>query len=183
MNRTLALAPFLLMLALSGCLSDDDDADAAGGEPEGQLIEGPESGPVRTYNGTFDLVINPDLEVIAFGGASANCVFFWETDGARYDVLAGNVTLTWDALPNTPSFSIRVTGTDDDVETAGAGSPVTLTFDQISVDFDWGIGFHADYTLVDGTLPVAQAATMDVSFAYTGELPEPGIGTCAGGGV
>ncbi len=169
----------IFLILLAGCSATPDVADAPTQPVDSQPDE-----PVvwETFTGSFALTINPDPRAVAVGGVSENCVFFWETSGANYVLGNGTVTLTWDALPNTPTFSLRATGGGDVAPVTG-GSPLVLTFDALPYGHSWGTGFWADYSVLDGTMPAAQQATLEVELEYQGVLPAPGVGTCAGGGV
>jgi hypothetical protein len=191
--------PFVLLALLAGCSEPgasrdessmtttkaadagiDESADARAMQTE----DGPAAAAARSYRGSFELLVNPDTEVIGLGGASQNCVFFWDSDGTDLGVLNGTARLTWAPGPTTTSFRIITATTVEDAASAYGGSPVEWSFGTLTPgNPQWGVGFGADYTLMDGTLPIALPMTLDLEFSYTGDLPEAGIGTCAGGGV
>jgi hypothetical protein len=178
--RLLAVAiSAVLAISLAGC--SDDAAPEETVETGDVVVDA--SHEISYFQGEFSLLVNPDPEFIAIGGASFNCVFFWDTSGAAYEWFNGNATLTWDALPNAQLLRLRTMGAAEELAAGPAGSPLVLEFDNLTVGHEWGIGFWVDYSVLDRTMPVAQQVKLDINFEFTGELPEPSIGTCAGGGA
>jgi hypothetical protein len=165
-------------------------SQGAGGSPANLTSNGTGGAPatLSAFRQSFDLLVNPDPEAIAVGGASRNCVLFWDSEGTDLSIHNGTARLTWSETPNTPAFRITSATTAGDPASPYGDSPVEWSFEALlpaSGDEGpgWGLGFGADYTLADGTIPVAQAMTLELAFTYTGTLPEAGVGTCSGGGV
>ncbi len=120
------------------------------------------------------------ISVAGTGTQSTNCLLFWDTDGAAYDLTNGTVVLTWDPLtPAAEELSLRVDGTSGSFEAAGT-SPLTLEFDELanSPD-DWGVTFAVDHDLPN--VPVQQVVKLELAFDYLGDLPTPSKGTCSNG--
>lgn len=182
MRIPLVLTSLSLVLG-AGCADRSD----AGQLAETTAAPTTDMEPISHYSDRFDLLINPDTEIVAFAGTSLNCLFFWDPEsGPRYTILNGTAVLTWDAMtPLSSQLRIVVTGQQgDEQSTVMAASPITLSFTMIEPDASrFGVGFWADYTLTAAQLPVLQSAQLDVDFEYTGDLPDGGLGTCAGGGL
>ncbi len=154
----------LVAFALAGCLDapvDDLEVPAEVDVPE-ELLQFTES---------FNLVINPNTPGITIGGTKTNCVFIDNIDS----IVNGTVTLAWDDMGTTPTMGIDVWGVEEDAYTGTGSSPVILEFGTLTGE---DAVFVAYYTPLEGSMPVAQSATMSFDLVYEGEEPTGGVGTC-----
>jgi hypothetical protein len=173
-------------LLLAGCLQETpapasldgpmDEADRQGrmgrAEPEG----------VRTFEASFDLVLNPDHELLLFTmvAGDRNCILFSQGEAPQYRLLGGTATMSWDAAtPLADELVLRAFGA---TAASQASGPSPLTLDLSSLDLDpegGGLDLMADHEVPQ--IPVRQAATLHVSFEYEGELPGPFPAFCTNG--
>lgn len=186
-----------LLLLVPGCLEEasapaglegggEGAEDAEDGGREGRQARSGDGGSedadpdaIYRYEGSFDLIVNPDSVVaVSVGGVSeGNCVLFWDTGGADYAFVNGTATLDWAAL--TPlAETLALYMIDGGGASATGTSPLTLAINPMSPDH-WGSGFAADIPL--GSATAQQAVRLTLAFDYQGDLPSPGVGSCSNG--
>lgn len=172
----------LPLLILAGC-ADDPPAPLAP-EDGGRTGRAPaEEGGLRTFDASFDLVLNPDdqhLLVVNILGGSPNCVVFTDGEAPGYRLVGGNATLSWDPLtPLAEELLVTASGITTPVRASGT-SPLVLDLTGAELDAaGTGISFMADHEVPQ--IPVRQPAKLHVTLDYQGELPTPLPAFCTNG--
>jgi len=174
------------LLVLSGCLqgapAPASVEDAADEEARQARMGRAEPEGVRTFEASFDLVLNPDSELLLLTmvAGDRNCVLFSQGQAPQYRLLGGTATMTWDPVtPLADELVLRAFGLTSATQASGP-SPLTLDLSGLELHPEGG-GFDlmADHEVPQ--LPFRQAATLHVSFEYEGDLPGPFAGFCTNG--
>src|SRR5687768_47706 len=147
--RWMALSALLL---LAGCLDGGPGsraaADGAEQERTSRLSGDVDGDGVRAFDASFDLVLNPDHEVLLFTmvAGDRNCIDFSGGGDVGYQIHGGTATMTWDALtPLAEELVLTAYGSTEPLQGSGP-SPLTLDL----TGFAWhpdarGISFMADH--------------------------------------
>lgn len=178
----------LALLLLAGCLDDGPQApgslggaDADAGR-QGRVGRTGEPAGVRTFDSSFDLVLNPDSELLLFTmlAGDRNCILFSEGDSPSYRILGGTATMTWDALtPLAEDLVLSVFGLTESLRVSGS-SPLTVDLSGLELDLEGGgMDLMADHEVPQ--MPIRQSAKLQVTFDYEGEVPGPFQGFCTNG--